>query len=342
MTVTTPNRRPVRPGFTLVELLVVIGIIALLISILLPTLSRARASANNVKCLSNLRSVTQGTLQFNIERDILPVVSGDAIVEKVDPSGQKFLYRENLADTDNREVLDVYTSVVQYLSEPDATFDNRDSWPDYFICPSDSAVQTGDEGAGYIAPQGVALDKVPASYAINADIAALVDPDSRLSFVGNDNVGVINGPGANFYGTTDIGQSASAKLVRVEDPVSTLLWGDCGTVRSTTPANFLDRAELLIWTTNYGTASRNGGDAIYDGTLAGVQQTPWLAWRTPLNRHDDGATLAADLGDLGDQRGGGINIAFVDGHAASVKFGTTENPGGFADVKVTPWELPQN
>ncbi len=60
-------------GFTLIELLVVTSIITVLISILLPSLSRAREQAKQVVCRNNLRSIWTGVLQYAYaHRDRVP------------------------------------------------------------------------------------------------------------------------------------------------------------------------------------------------------------------------------------------------------------------------------
>ena len=69
-------------GFTLVELLVVIGIIALLIGILLPTLSSARQAANSISCMSNMRQFGMGQAFYINDNDgYLPIGTFDGVAD---------------------------------------------------------------------------------------------------------------------------------------------------------------------------------------------------------------------------------------------------------------------
>src|SRR4051812_40038845 len=87
MTLPCPSRK--RSAFTLVELLVVIGIIALLIGMLLPALNKARESARQVKCLANMKGIAIAFVQYaGDNKGVMPARGAGTVTynDSADPS----------------------------------------------------------------------------------------------------------------------------------------------------------------------------------------------------------------------------------------------------------------
>lgn len=92
-------------AFTLIELLVVVSIISLLVSILIPSLSKARDIARQVSCLSNIRSVSLGLqLYLDDNNRTLPLYSVSGALQ----TGWNIRLSEYVGGAENQDGLDVF------------------------------------------------------------------------------------------------------------------------------------------------------------------------------------------------------------------------------------------
>ena len=279
------SRRPARPtAFTLVELLVVIGIIALLISILLPSLQAARESAAAAKCLSNQRQTAVALVLWITDHKgkSLPSRTG-GLQQFADLDQGGYL---NLTDNPQiqlcpsaSELPEVGTFMTGFANTRHGTANfgwvlNKTTQPD-----------------AALTPEQVELSYSAGSYGWNGWIT-YVPPNSA------DTGDWTNGHRAAFFyrresGRDELFYNSIARATTETPIIGDAVWGEAFPFEFTVPAD--EGNEVLNpwpWASAIGIAVPSGSVNAQNGNIN----------RYHIARHNDG-----------------VNVAFSDGHAEPVR-----------------------
>ena len=328
----------VRRGFTLVELLVVVSVIALLISILLPSLRSARDQAKSIKCLAHMRGVGQAAMMFSSEHDgRVQLVASEGNLNAADESRMRFSYGEG------QELLAWPTALAQLTA---TGYTNNWDWGvrakdyedakeaekliddglDLFTCPADRVQlssaffprhQPNMYGEGLVGNGDPENPRSPVnrmsywgrlSYGINEDVAGGDGADydywpSCWRAVRSKSGGWTECVGGKMYGPSSEcfrsnGSRLRGSLEKVFDPAQVGLFFETG-------PESIEQALDPNYGSQYANLINSTGRQEYpelNGPFLGNAQQSH-PWRIPTNRHPDGK----------------LNVAYTDGHGETVR-----------------------
>jgi prepilin-type processing-associated H-X9-DG protein len=291
-------------GFTLVELLIVIGILALLVGLLVPVLGKARAASNVVICTARLRELASATLSYTQEHRGYTPLAGEMVIPKGarlgfdgyppalgDPMRRRYTYA-NYARS-KRTVVPFQAAIAEYLKVGPLNFEdaesmvsvmNKSEFRRHFLCPSTDSYSLTPGNDPAVADGNATM------------ISFSIGPGSRADYIWScmSDYGFNEG----LFGYHRDGKYASRRLRghlhSEKQPAKLVLFAD---------------------------AKLRDQPAYYN------MMAPWISW-TPSLDSTGPVTLADALSPTGkagisssmfDRRrhNGQINVAFADGHVES-------------------------